>query len=72
MTELLERAVAEVSLLPAIQQNVIAIIILEELADEEQWDNAFARSQDKLAKLADKAREDIKMGSVMKMGFDEL
>jgi hypothetical protein len=32
----------------------------------------FARSQDKLAKLAEKVREDIKAGRVMKMGFDEL
>ena len=72
MTELLEKAVAEVSKRTAVQQNIIAAMILEELEDEEQWDNTFARSQDKLAKLADKARENFKKGCVKKMGFDEL
>ncbi len=66
MTELLERAVAEVSKRTVIQQNMIAVMILEELADEEQWDKTFARSQNKLAKLADKVREDVKMGRVKK------
>ena len=47
-------------------------MILDELADEQQWDMAFARSQDKLAMLAEKVREDIKAGRVRKMGFDEL
>jgi hypothetical protein len=72
MTELFERAVAEVSKRTVIQQNMIAAMILEELADEEQWENTFARSQNQLAKLADKVREDFKMGRVKKMGFDEL
>ncbi|WP_051151134.1 hypothetical protein [Mastigocladopsis repens] len=34
------------------EQNAIAAMILEELEDEVQWDAAFARSQDALAKLA--------------------
>jgi len=42
------------------------------LDDEVQWEMAFAHSQDKLAKLAEKTREDIKKGRVKKMGFDEL
>jgi len=72
MTELFERAVAEVSKRTVIQQNMIAAMILEELADEEQWENTFARSQNQLAKLADKVREDFKRGRVKEMGFDEL
>ena len=47
-------------------------IILEELADEERWSAAFAESQDQLAKLAEKARQDIKAGRFQEMGFDEL
>ena len=47
-------------------------MILEELEDEQQWDEAFAASQDKLAQLAQKVRVDIKAGHVTKMGFDEL
>jgi hypothetical protein len=72
MTQLLEKAIAEIYKLPATDQDAIAAMILDELAEEQQWDMIFARSQDKLAKLAEKVREDIKAGRVMKMGFDEL
>lgn len=72
MTQLLEKAIAEIYKLPATEQDAIAAMILDELADEQQWDMAFARSQDKLAKLAEKVREDIKAGQVREMGFDEL
>ena len=72
MTQLLEKAIAEIYKLPATDQDAIAAMILDELADEQQWDMIFARSQDKLAKLAEKVREDIKAGRVRKMGFDEL
>lgn len=72
MTELLEKALAEVSKLSAEEQDVIAALILEALEDERQWEATFAASQDKLAKLAEKAREDIRAGRVRKMGFDEL
>ncbi len=70
MTQLLEKAIAEVTKLPAVDQDAIATLILDELTDEQQWDLAFARSQDKLAKLAEKVREDIKAGRIKKMGID--
>ncbi len=72
MTQLLEKSLQEVSKLPLEKQEAIASIILEELEDERQWDEAFAASQDKLAKLAQKVREDVKAGRFKKMGFDEL
>jgi hypothetical protein len=72
MTQLLEKALTEVYKLPPEKQNAIAAVILEELEDEQRWDAAFAASQDKLAKLAQKVRKDIKVGRVKKMGFDEL
>ncbi|MBI5653265.1 MAG: hypothetical protein HZC40_22890 [Chloroflexi bacterium] len=72
MTKLLERALAQVYELPATEQDAIATLILEELADEEKWQAAFARSQNVLAQLAQKARADIKAGRAKKMGFDEL
>lgn len=72
MTQLLEKAIAKIHKLPDTEQDSIATMILDELADEQQWDMAFARSQDKLARLAEKVREDIKAGRVRKMGFDEL
>ncbi|MCY3870056.1 MAG: restriction endonuclease [Gemmatimonadetes bacterium] len=56
------------SKLPPEKQEAIASIILEELGDERRWDEAFAASQDKLAKLAQKVRADIKAGRFKKMG----
>jgi hypothetical protein len=72
MTQLLEKALTEVYKLPPEKQDVIASIILEELEDEQRWEAAFAASEGKLAKLAQKVRADIKAGRVKKMGFDEL
>ncbi len=72
MTRLLEKVIAEVSKLSAEQQDAIATLILEELDDEEEWDAAFAASQDKLSKLAEKVHREIEAGHVRKMGFDEL
>jgi hypothetical protein len=72
MTKLLERAFEVVQKLPDSEQDAIAAIILDELADEQQWDAAFARSQGALAQLAEKAREDRRAGRVKQMGFDDL
>ena len=72
MTQLLEKALTVVYKLPPEKQDAIATVILEELEDEQQWDETFAASQDKLAQLAQKVRVDIKAGRVTKMGFDEL
>lgn len=69
MTQLLEKAIREISRLPVSEQNTIASIILDELLDEKEWDTAFAKSQDKLSKLAEKVRSDIREGRIKKMGF---
>lgn len=59
MTELLEQAIALLKNLPASEQDAlaqlsegIAAMILEELEDDQRWDEAFARSPDALALLA--------------------
>jgi len=72
MTQLLEKAIAEIHNLPDDAQDAIANLILDEMADAQQWDSAFARSQDELAKLAEKVRNDIKAGRVRNMEIDEL
>jgi hypothetical protein len=72
MTQLLEQALAEVRKLPAPAQDAIAALILEELADERRWDEAFARSQDALTRLAGKVREDVRAGRVRRAAVDEL
>jgi hypothetical protein len=64
MTQLLERAIAEAQKLPGPAQDAIAALILEQIADDRSWDEAYARSQDQLARLAAKAREDIAAGRV--------
>lgn len=55
MTELLEKAFAEAAKLPQEAQDMLARMLLDDLAAEEKWDDAFAKSQDKLALLADEA-----------------
>jgi hypothetical protein len=70
MTQLLEQALIEVKNLPEPEQDAIASLILEELADERRWQESFARSQDQLAHLAAKVREDVRAGRVKTGGFD--
>ncbi len=56
MTALLDQAIAAVQQLEPKQQDAIAALILEELADEQRWDQSFAQSQDALSRLAEQAR----------------
>ena len=72
MTQLLEQALEEMRKLSSSEQDAIAAIILEELADERRWDEAFARSQPQLTRLAEKVRADIRAGRVKDAGIDEL
>ncbi len=62
MTKLLEKAVSAVSNLPEEEQDAIAAIILEELADEERWAQSFAASQRQLSILAKEALEEYHSG----------
>jgi hypothetical protein len=58
MTNSLQEAFKQASSLPEEQQEVLAAIVLEEIAAEKQWEEAFAGSQDALAKLANEALEE--------------
>jgi hypothetical protein len=62
MTELLEKAFAEASKLPQDAQDMLARMLLDDLAAEEKWDAAFATSQDELALLADEALTEYRNG----------
>jgi hypothetical protein len=62
MTKLLEKALKEVAKLPEAEQDAVAAILLDELASEQRWAESFAKSQDKLAKLAEDALADYKAG----------
>lgn len=72
MTHLMEQALAEIGKLPEADQDAIAAIILDEIVDERRWDESFSRSQHELAKIADRVRDDIRMGRVKNVGIDEL
>ena len=52
MTTMLEKAFAEASRLPDIEQNALARWLLDEIESERKWDNLFAESEDELARLA--------------------
>ncbi|MEM7736955.1 MAG: hypothetical protein AAF267_14320 [Deinococcota bacterium] len=66
MTELLEKAIAQVQDLPAANQDAIAQLILEELEDERLWDEAFAheKSPALLEKLLAEAEAEQQAGLV--------
>lgn len=72
MTQLLERAIEEIQRLSTSEQDAIAAVILDELDDEKRWDEAFARSQDQLGRLAAKVRADIRAGKVRDAPVEDL
>ena len=59
-----EKAIGEARKLPNSQQDAIAAIILEELADKRRWDKAFAASQDVLSRMKAEVRRVIVEGRV--------
>lgn len=67
MTELFQQAIAEVSKLSDEPQNAIAALILEELEEEQRWDDSFARSPDLLAKLAAEAMAEYRAGKTQEL-----
>ncbi len=64
MTEKLERAIFELRKLSEPAQDATASTILEQVADDTVWNEAFARSQSQLARLAHEARADVTAGRV--------
>ncbi len=64
MTPLLDQAIDQAKKLSAPEQDAIARLILDQIADDRAWDEAFARSGDALARLAAKVREDMAAGRV--------
>ena len=72
MTPFLERAIERVQELPAAEQDAIAAVILDELADEQRWEESFANSQEQLGKLAAKVRADIRAGRVKDIPVEDL
>lgn len=62
MTTLLQRAFAEAAKLSTEEQDVLAKRLLAELAAEDEFDRAIARSSDKLAQPATEAIAEHRAG----------
>jgi hypothetical protein len=72
MTELLQKAIAEVSKLPVEEQDALAAWILEEISSEERWDEAFSNSLEKLEGLANEALAEHQQGNTQQLEPDKL
>ncbi|NUM54762.1 MAG: hypothetical protein HUU46_14045 [Candidatus Hydrogenedentes bacterium] len=72
MTQALEKAIAALQVISDEEQDAIAALIMEELADEQRWDDAFSNSQEVLSRMTKEAREDAQYGRVREAGIDEL
>ena len=72
MTNLLKEAFDKASELPPEEQDTFARFLLAELESEARWSQAFARSQDVLAKLADEALEEFRAGKTEILDPDDL
>ena len=55
MTKLLEQAIAKARELSEADQDAIGQLVLDEIESERHWDELFAKSPEKLRKLADHA-----------------
>jgi hypothetical protein len=72
MTERLEQAIARLKTLPTDKQDAIATLILEELEDDQRWDESFAHSSDLLAKLAAEAMAEHRAGKTQELDPETL
>ena len=72
VTKRFEKVIDKVGKLPAEEQDALAEWILEELADEQRWQESFAKSQNKLEKMADKALQEHERGNTSPLDLSEL
>jgi hypothetical protein len=72
MSQLIEKAFLEIKKLPEQEQDAFATWILEELASEQRWSEAFAASEDLLARLADEALAEHHAGTTLPLDLDNL
>ena len=72
MTKLLEKAFGKALKLPELEQNIIAHWLIEELVSEKNWEQAFAKSEDILAKLASEALDEHQKGKTRLLNMERL
>ncbi len=72
MTTRLQEAFAEAAKLPEAEQDVLASRLLAELAAEDDFDRAIARTSDKLAALAREALAEHRAGLTEKLDPEQI
>ena len=72
MTTLLEQAIDQLRRCSPAEQDTIAALILEELADDTRWEEAFAASRPEIEQLAEKVRAQIRAGQTRDMRIEDL
>lgn len=72
MNTRLEEAFAQASQLPPDQQEALAALLLDEIASERLWDQAFAQSQNQIAQLADEALTEFQAGRTVPLDEEQL
>ena len=72
MTELLKQAFDEAAKLPAAEQELLASRLLAELAADDEFDQAIARSSEKLATFAKQALAEYHAGLTEELDPDRL
>jgi len=72
MTNLLQRAIAELKISPSNEQVEIGKIILKEIEDEQRGDKTFSASADILAKLANIAMIEYEEGKTEELDISEV
>ena len=72
MTKVLEKAFDEAAKLSESEQNALGEWLLAEIESEREWDQAFAGSQDLLARLAKEALAEHRRGQTEELDPDKL
>ena len=72
MNARLEEAFAQAAQLPPDEQEALAALLLDEIASERLWDQAFAQSQNQIAKLADEALTEFQEGRTVLLDEEQL
>jgi hypothetical protein len=72
MTRLLEQAITKARELPEAEQDAIGQLVLDEIESERHWDELFAKTPEKLRKLADEAWAEHEAGKTEPLDPEKL
>ena len=65
MTTALQDAFNKASALPESQQEYLAALLLEEMAEDKKWQDSFERSRDVLLRMAEEAAAEDERGETI-------